>query len=81
MASSAPLSVGHEHKGVMRVTVKDRYRRHLQDINLNAELTEEKVKLVHEHWNFIANEVRTLSRELLHEDQHDVGELSRLPSP
>lgn len=58
VTSSAPLSVGCNREGVVRVAVKERYHPYLQDTNLNAELTEEKVKLVHEHWNSIANEVR-----------------------
>lgn len=43
----------------VRVAVKERYSAYLpRYINRNAILTEEKVRLVHRHWNFIADEVR-----------------------
>lgn len=43
----------------VKVLVKQRYQAYLpQHINKKATLTPEKVKLVHEHWNFIADEVR-----------------------
>lgn len=58
VGSSSPLSAVNEANGV-RVRVKERYHAYLpKHINRQAVLTEEKVKLVHDHWNFIADEVR-----------------------
>lgn len=43
----------------VRVSVKERYYEYLpQHINRRAALTDEKVRLVAKHWNFIADEVR-----------------------
>lgn len=54
--SSAPQSTRTE-SGV-EVAVKDRYHAYLpKNIDRHVVLTEEKVKLVHDHWNFIADEV------------------------
>lgn len=56
--SSEPLPAGSTH-GV-RVMVKERYHAYLPPgTNLNAVLNEEKVKLVHDHWQSIAEEVMT----------------------
>lgn len=55
--SSAPQSARMEC-GV-EVAVKDRYHAYLpKNIDRHVVLTEGKVKLVHDHWNFIADEVR-----------------------
>lgn len=57
-----PLSGGPAPHGV-KVAVKERYHAYLPDnINRHAVLTEEKVKLVHDHWNFIADEVGSETR-------------------
>ena len=43
----------------VRVSVKERYYEYLpQHINRRVALTDEKVRLVAKHWNFIADEVR-----------------------
>lgn len=43
----------------VRVAVKERYLAYLpRYINRHAALTEEKVRLVANHWNLIADEVR-----------------------
>ncbi|CBJ32048.1 conserved unknown protein [Ectocarpus siliculosus] len=53
-----PLPTGRQAEGVrVRVAVKERYLAYLpQYINLDAALTEEKVRLVANHWNLIAEE-------------------------
>lgn len=49
----------------VRVAVKERYYAYLpRYINRKASLTEEKVRLVHRHWNFIADEVSLASDEI-----------------
>lgn len=56
--SSSAQGLGGETQGV-KVTVKERYHAYLpKHINLNAVLTAEKVRLIHAHWTFIADEVR-----------------------
>lgn len=58
VGSSTPLSTGQEQSGGVRVSVKERYHAYLPEgTNFNAELNEQKVKIVHDHWNFIADEV------------------------
>lgn len=53
--ASAPLSVS---SGV-HVSVKERYQPYLPPgINLDAVLNEEKIKLVRDHWVYIADEVK-----------------------
>lgn len=65
--SSTPLSGGPAPHGV-KVAVKERYNAYLPDnINRHAVLTEEKVKLVHDHWNFIADEVGSETRKIASE--------------
>lgn len=60
--SSAPQSARTE-SGV-EVTVKDRYHAYLpKNIDRHVVLTEEKVRLVHDHWNFIADEVSVFAAE------------------
>lgn len=49
----------HASSSGVRVSVKEKYSAYLpRYINRKAALTEEKVRLVHRHWNFIADEVR-----------------------
>lgn len=62
VSSSTPLSVT---SGV-RVTVKERYQPYLPPgTNLNAVLNQEKIKLVHEHWSYIADEVGMCNNSVL----------------
>lgn len=76
MNASAPVPTGlgsHLDRARVRVAVKERYYAYLPKyINRHASLSEEKVRLVAHHWNFIADEVRfccfalslSLAREL-----------------
>ena len=44
----------------VKVLVKQRYQAYLPpSINRKATLTPDKVKLVHDHWSFIADEVKS----------------------
>lgn len=61
--ASAPVPTGlgsnHLEGARVRVAVKERYFGYLPKyINRHAVLSEEKVRLVAHHWNFIADEVK-----------------------
>ncbi|CAM9263417.1 unnamed protein product, partial [Discosporangium mesarthrocarpum] len=48
--------VQEDTRGGVRVAVKEKYLKYIpEEINLNAVLTQAKVKAVNDHWNFIAD--------------------------